>query len=306
MSINVILLSRRPDLYASKRIIEAADKYPKINLINIDPARVICQINVDQSLSISIPGFSNINLMKTVVIPRISSICPEHSIFVLQHLEACGCISIASSESIWIARNKYLTLLKILKNNGNKQFEKIVPASILLKYDSDIESEVKRLGGYPVILKYIRGTSGAGVILAPDQSSIKANLAALNQLHYDLMIQKYYPEAKEHDIRLIVLGDRVIASMKRKPTKHEFRANFHQGASLEYYQPSSYEKSLALSLAQQFDFKFCGVDLIGTRDGIKVLEINSSPGFEGIEQVNETTIAEQLLGYIESEIKEVR
>lgn len=299
MVYNILLLSRRPDLYATKRIYQAAERYDYLKLTVVDPAQFVASINVGSRFAAATSSLAvDTNLNNTAVIPRISSICPEYAIFVLSQLEACGAESIASSDFIWIARNKFLTLKYLLQHCSNIVDPSFVPPSTLLRFDANIDAEVEKLGGYPVVIKFLRGTAGAGVILARDSNTIRANLVALNQLNYDLMLQKYYPEAREHDVRLVVIGPKIVAAVKRVAVAGEFRSNYHQGGKLVAYTPTNEEIELALALAKQFRFEFCAIDLIGTNAGLKLLEINSSPGFEGLESIGVNQIPELLLEFL--------
>lgn len=296
---NFILLSRRVDLYATKRFVQAAEKFTNVKLTVVDPALVVSFLNVAGHSPFGVAcNNCNIDLKHAAVVPRISSVCPEYSIFALSQLEACGAFSLAKSSSIWISRNKFLTLQFLLQHHSDTIPASCIPPTVLLRSQAEVEEAVNKLGGYPVVLKYLRGTAGAGIILAHDYTTIKANLVALNQLNYDLILQKFYPEAREHDVRLIVLGQTVVAAVKRFATQNDFRSNYHQGSKQILYTPTVEEETLALNLARIFNFEFCAIDMIKSNEGLKFLEINSSPGFEGLEAISKIELPEKIIEYI--------
>ena len=164
---------------------------------------------------------------------------------------------------------------------------------------NDIDSLIQQVGGAPLIIKLLEGTQGMGVILADTYQSAKSIIEAFQGLNIDVLVQEFIPEADGEDLRCLVIGDKVVATMKRISNPGEFRANLHRGGKAENVKLTAEERNMAIKSAKVMGLKLAGVDLIRSHQGPLVLEVNSSPGLEGIETVTGIDISDKIIECLE-------
>jgi ribosomal protein S6--L-glutamate ligase len=224
-----------------------------------------------------------------VVINRLSSLACEYSVQVLAGFERSGALTINPARPTSEYRHKF-SALAALESAGLP-----VPQTRLIRSGQDINRAVVELGGPPVVLKFARGTQGLGVIWAESFDAVSSIAESLNLIQYDVMIQRYYAGARDLDLRVLVLGGEPIAAVRRMAGEDGFRSNFHRGGSLHRFKLTGELAELAIRASNAIGLNFAGVDIIMGEDGPLVLEVNLSPGFEGLDNAYNSDIARQVV-----------
>jgi ribosomal protein S6--L-glutamate ligase len=288
------ILSRDETLYSTQRLLEAAQEKGHETAV-IDYLRCSLDINSKEPRIIYkeevLEGFE-------AIIPRIGTKHTEYGTAVIRQFESMSVFSVASSMAIQKSRDK-LQCLQLLNRKGIQ-----IPRSSTCGSDKDIEQAIEIVGGCPLIGKIPEGTQGTGVMLLESKSAAKSIAQTLQTQRITLIAQEFLREAEGADIRCLVVGKKVVAAMKRQGTDGEFRSNLHQGGVGEPIKLSAEERKTAIKAAQTVGLKVAGVDLIRTQEGSYVIEINSSPGLEGIETVSQINVASKIISYIESQTKD--
>ena len=174
-----------------------------------------------------------------------------------------------------------------------------MPKTVFTNYSRDVEQVIEHVGGTPVIIKLLEGTQGLGVVLAENKNAAESVLEAFNGLQARVIVQEYIEEAKGADLRAFIVDNQVIGAMKRQGKEGEFRSNLHRGGSAGYIKLTENEIRAALKAARALKLPVCGVDMLESSRGPLVLEVNSTPGLEGIEAATEKNIAKAIITYIE-------
>jgi ribosomal protein S6--L-glutamate ligase len=282
------ILSRQPDSYSMQRFTAAAQQRG-IPLLLLDPHNLYLWLSGGQA-DVS-GGAQRINPRRLAVVPRLGSTATEYSIAALDMLERAGAGVVNTTASLMRMRNKFTALAQLACAGI------AVPDSAMLRAPSDIAPAVERLGGYPLVLKFIRGSQGVGVVFAPDESVVTSVLEALNILQYDVLLQRFYARAAQTDLRVFVLGGEARWAVRRTSTNGRFRSNFHRGGRAQAVVLDAKAEALARHAAGVFELGMAGVDLIEGPAGWLVMEVNSSPGFETLEQVLNVDVAGAVLEY---------
>ena len=230
-----------------------------------------------------------------VVIPRIAATWTFYGAAVVRQFELMGALSANSSASISRSRDK-LRALQLIGNSGVE-----MPITGYVHLSRDIESVLKSVGQPPYVIKLLEGTQGRGVVLTETMEAAISAIETMKKIDANILIQEFISESRGEDIRAIVVGDKVVASMKRKAKPGEFRSNVHLGGSVENYDLNEQEKESAIKAAKVLGLSVAGVDLIQSNRGPLVLEVNSSPGLEGIEKASGIDVAEKIIEYLEDE-----
>ena len=284
----LLLLSRNADAHGVRRLQEAGQKH---GCELVDPHAI--RLGVDEGkLTAWVDSIGKLELQNTIVIPRIGSTSTEYSLAVLEHLEAGGASVLNPAAGVSLLRSKF-NMLGYLAAAGIP-----VPDSILLRAPADIEAAARSLGGWPVVLKFIRGSQGLGVAIAQDESVAASVIEALNFAQYDVLLQRYYPQAASSDIRVLVLGGKARWGMRRLAADGRFRSNIHRGGKAERIDLEGEHADYALlaeRAASVFRLGLAGVDMFEGEDGPAVLEVNSSPGFEKPEELYGAVIADAIV-----------
>ena len=308
----ILILSRDKNYYSTKRLVAEAQKL-RHKAVVVNPLQ--CDISLGSTLgvypapipkdrcgtprstlharSLSRPGRdSTLDLASfDLIIPRIGIIGIDYALLVAHQLEFMGKVMLNSARSLSYAKNKFLSL-QILCRSGIP-----VPETLMTRSPATIKEAIKRLGGLPVVLKLFRGSQGKGVMLGENIASVDSILTAVWAIGFDIILQKYLKETRGEDIRILVLGNEVIATMKRTPAKGDFRSNIHQGGSVKKVVITAEEKQMALTACRALGLKLAGIDIMRTRKGPLVLEVNASPGFEGMEKITGINIARKIVEY---------
>ena len=281
------ILSQKRSLYSTKRLVEEC-KVRDIEPLVLNPLR--CDVLIS---SRERTLFYNKNRLPhiDVVIPRIGSSITQYGLSVLRHFTESGVPSVAGWESIAAARDKFHSL-QVLSAGGI-----CVPATIMVRNPANISKAIDRVGGVPVVAKLIRGTQGIGVIILESKQSAASALDAFWQMGRHILIQEYIIESRGIDIRTIVVDGRVVASCRRYAKMGEFRSNIHQGAVGEPIDLPPEQQEIAVRAANILRIGAAGIDMVESVKGTMLLEVNASPGFEGIEKITGINVAGAIVDY---------
>jgi ribosomal protein S6--L-glutamate ligase len=289
---NIAILSRGETLYSTKSLFKAgAARGHSIEVL--DPS--YCSLSIENGKPIIYYQGEKVDYLNAII-PRIGSSNTYYGSNVVRHFEAMGILSVASSEGILSSRDKWTCFQILVKNNIP------VPRTLYASYFG-FEEQLETFGDKPIIIKLLEGTHGEGVILTESRRNALATIETLNAAGAKFLLQEYIEESKGADIRAIVVDGVVVASMKRQCKEGDFRSNLHRGGSSEKIELSSSEENLAIKSAKALGLGFCGVDILQSKDGPLVLEINSTPGLEGIETTSGRNISKSVIGYIERQGK---
>lgn len=289
---NIKILSRNPNLYSTKRLVEAAQKR-KHNVEVIDHLK--CDLVIEKRKpSIIYKGES---LAETdAIIPRIGASVTFYGTAVVRQFEMMGAFTTVDSEALVRSRDK-LRSLQVLSR------AKIgLPKTVFTNYSRDVESVISQVGGTPLVIKLLEGTQGLGVVLAETKNAAKSVIEAFNGLKARVIVQEFIKEAKGADIRAFVVDGHVVGAMKRQGKEGEFRSNLHQGGSAEVIELTDEEEIAAIRAAKAMKLGVAGVDMIQSVRGPLILEVNSSPGLEGIEKATGKDIAKTIIRYLEKHV----
>ncbi len=288
----IYILSRNKNLYSTKRLVEEVEAmgwvcrvldYLKCTLDIVKGKRVI--------------NYNGKTLDKPdAIIPRIGASRTFFGNAVIRQFESMGVFSTTSSLSLSRSRDK-LRSIQILSRNVD------IPKTVFASNKSKAEDVINLAGGTPLIMKVLEGTQGKGVVLVDSKMSAKSVLDAFNGLEVNILVQEFIKEADGEDIRVFVVDGKVVGAMKRKAKDKEFRSNLHQGGTSIPHKVKRNEKSVAIQSALAMGLGICGVDIINSARGPLVLEVNSSPGLEGIEKTTGFNIAGEIMSYIDKHLK---
>jgi len=210
---------------------------------------------------------------------------------VVRHLEAMGVPLLNNASAIARSRDK-LAALQQLASAGVR-----IPRTVLARGGGDVRDLVAQVGGLPAILKLIQGTQGVGVMIAHSAAEVESILGTLWDLGQEILLQEFVAESRGRDIRALVVGDRVVGAMRREAPRGEFRSNLHRGGFGSSVQLAADYAEAAVRAAQVIGLDVAGVDLLESNDGPKVVELNSSPGFEGLERATGLDIAAEIIAF---------
>ena len=283
------LLSRNASLYSTRRLVEAAEERGHTARV-IDTLR--CYMNItSHKPSIHYKGEDLEHF--DAVIPRIGASVTFYGAAVVRQFEMMGAYTLNESVAITRSRDK-LRSLQLLSRKGVG-----LPVTGFAHSPDDIPDLIRMVGGAPLVIKLLEGTQGIGVVLAETEKAAESVIQAFMGLKANIMVQEYIKEAGGADIRCFVIGDKVVAAMKRQAAPGEFRSNLHRGGQAELIKITPEERSTAIRAAKAMGLRVCGVDLLRSNHGAVVMEVNSSPGLEGIELATGKDVAGQIIDYIE-------
>lgn len=286
------ILSRNSSLYSTRRLLEAAKKR-KHDVEVIDPLK--CDIVIEKRRpNIYYKG----GYIKEVdaVIPRIGASVTFYGTAVVRQFEMMGAFTTTESEALVRSRDK-LRSLQVLSR------AKIgLPKTVFTNYSRDVSGVIKQVGGTPLVIKLLEGTQGVGVVLAETKNAAESVIEAFNGLQARVIVQEFIKEAKGADIRAFVVDGHVVGAMKRQGKEGEFRSNLHRGGSAEIAELSDEEEIAAVKATKAMGLGVAGVDLLQSSRGPLILEVNSSPGLEGIEKATGRDIAKSIIRYIEKSV----
>lgn len=287
------VLSRNRKLYSTSRLVEAAKKRGH-DVVVIDPLR--CYMNI-ASFKPSIHYDGRALEPIDAVIPRIGASITFYGTAVVRQFEMMGVFSLNESVAISRSRDK-LRSLQLLSRKGIG-----LPVTGFAHSPADTEDLLDVVGGAPVVVKLLEGTQGRGVVLAETRKAAESVVEAFRGLKASVLVQEFIAEAGGADIRCLVIGERVVASMQRQAAEGEFRSNLHRGGSAQLVKITPEERSTAVRAARIMGLNVAGVDILRSNHGAVVMEVNSSPGLEGIEKATGKDVAAQIIDYIEKNAK---
>ncbi len=289
----IAILSRNPELYSTRRLKEAGEQRGHIVDV-IDTLH--CYMDITQNRPAV--RFNGQELPEyDAVIPRIGASITFYGTAVVRQFEMMGTFCVNESVAISRSRDK-LRSLQLLSRKGIG-----LPRTGFASKPDKIKDLVKNVGGAPLVIKLLEGTQGIGVVLADTNKAAEAIIEAFMGLKANILVQEYIKEAGGADIRCFVVGNKVVAAMKRQGAEGEFRSNLHRGGSASVIKLSPAERQTALNAAKAMGLGVCGVDILQSNNGPVVMEVNSSPGLEGIEQATQLDVAGLIYQHIEANAK---
>jgi ribosomal protein S6--L-glutamate ligase len=293
---NIVILSRRPDLYSTRRLIESGEsKGHSMRVID----HLKCDMTIQQGkLEMYYKGEPIENV--DAIIPRIGASVTFYGTAVVRQFEMMDVFSANRSISIVRSRDK-LRSLQILAAAGLG-----LPKTAFTNYSKEDKQIVHQMGGAPLIIKLLEGTQGLGVVLAETQKAAKSVIEAFHGLKARIIVQEFIKEAKAADIRAFVVNGEVVGSIRRQGKEGEFRSNIHRGGFAEVVKLKRNEKAAAIKAADAMGLSIAGVDMLQSNRGPLILEVNSSPGLEGIEKATQIDIAGKIIQYIEENYQKRR
>ncbi|MDA0329656.1 MAG: 30S ribosomal protein S6--L-glutamate ligase [Gemmatimonadetes bacterium] len=283
------ILSRKASLYSTSRLREAAEKRGhEVEVINF----LRCSMGLEgKKGSIQYRGAS---LELDAIIPRIGASVTFYGTAVVRQFETMGVYTLASAVGIGRSRDK-LWSHQILAREGLG-----LPVTAFARSVKDTNSVIAMVGGPPLIIKLLEGTQGSGVVLAETKKAAESVIDAFRQLDANILVQEFVKEAGGSDVRCIVVGGRVVAAMIRHAAPGDFRSNLHRGGTAEATKLTTHERRTAVRAAKALGLNVAGVDLLRSDRGPLVLEVNSSPGLEGIEGATGVDVADEIIEFVEN------
>lgn len=286
----IAVLSRNPKLYSTRRLLEAIEQKGHEGVI-IDHLK--CDILVEESgPSIYYQGEKLVDV--DAIIPRIGASVTFYGTAVVRQFEMMKVFSAVSSLAITRSRDK-LRSLQILSRSGIG-----MPKTAFTNFSKEKNNTLEHVGSAPIVIKLLEGTQGLGVVLAESKKAAKSVVEAFEGLKARVILQEYIEESGGADIRAFVVNGEVVGAMKRQGKEGEFRSNLHRGGSANIIKLKRAEKTAALKAAEAMGLKIAGVDMLQSKRGPLVLEVNSSPGLEGIEKATGIDIAAKIIEYVEA------
>lgn len=290
----IAMLARNPDLYSHRRLKEAAEaRGHELDIINT----LRCYMNIASRRpevyynGEKLPHYD-------AVIPRIGASVTFYGLAVLRQFEMMGVYPLNESVAIGRSRDK-LRSMQLLARDGIG-----LPVTTFAHDPKQTEEVLKLAGGAPLVIKLLEGTQGIGVVLADTDRSAKSVVEAFRGADVNILVQEFIKEAGGADIRALVVGGRVIAAMQRTGAEGEFRSNLHRGGKAQTVKISPEERSTAIRAAKTMGLAVCGVDMLRANHGPVVMEVNSSPGLEGVEKATGIDIAGKIIEHLEKNAKQ--
>lgn len=290
--LKIALLSRGPRLYSTRRLREAA-------LARGHSVRVLDTLRFGLFLESESPDLTyrgNSLPLYDAVIPRIGNSVTFFGTAVVRQFEQMGVFCLNTADSIMASRDKLASMQALSRHEIG------IAQTAFVRGQQDVLKAIHAMGGAPVVIKLLSGTQGIGVILAESNKVAEAIIETLSSVQQNVLVQKFVSESKGRDIRAFVVGDRVIAAMRRTAAGQEFRSNVHRGGSTtQVTLDESYERT-AVRAAQILGLHVAGVDMLEGKDGPVIMEVNSSPGLEGIEGATGIDIAGEIIRHLEEQV----
>jgi len=287
------LLASNPELYSNQRLMEAADERGhEITFLNIKQ----CYMKLDaEEPEVHSRGGRVLNDLDAVI-TRIRPSVTFYGCALARQFESMGVLTINGSDAIAQSRDKLFSLQKLLKGGLN------IPTSGFANSPIDTDDLIGMVGGAPLIVKLLEGTQGRGVVLAETRKAAESVINAFKSLRANLLVQEFIKEAEGKDLRCFVIDGKVVATIEREAAPGEFRANLHRGGTARAVKITPEERKIAVKAAKVLGLKVAGVDIIRSKNGPLLLEVNSSPGLEGVENATGKDIAGQIIRSLERQL----
>ncbi|WP_350335082.1 30S ribosomal protein S6--L-glutamate ligase [Coralliovum pocilloporae] len=285
----IAMLARNPNLYTHKRLKEAAEERGhELDIINT----LRCYMNIASRRPEIYYNGEKLPLYDAVI-PRIGASVTYYGLAVVRQFEMMGVFPLNESVAIGRSRDK-LRSMQLLARDGLG-----LPVTTFAHDPKQTEEVIKLAGGAPMVIKLLEGTQGIGVVLADTDRSAKSVVEAFRGAGVNILVQEFIKEAGGTDIRVLVVGGKVVAAMQRRGAEGEFRSNLHRGGSARPIKISPEERSTAVRAAKAMGLNVCGVDLLRSNHGPVIMEVNSSPGLEGVEKATGIDIAGMVIDFLE-------
>lgn len=282
-------MCRRPELYSHRRLMEAGTARGH-DMVHVNHMR--CSIDIASARPLLHYDGATLEDV-AAVIPRVGVSATFFGTAVLRQFEMMG--TYVLNESVAVARSRdKLRSLQLLSRKGIG-----LPPTVFAHHSSDPGELLALVGGPPVVIKLLEGTQGRGVVLGETRKAAESLIEAFSGLRAEFLVQRFIGEARGEDIRCIVLGERVVAAMRRRGAEGDFRSNLHRGGIAEKVRITPAERAAAVDAARAMGLNFCGVDLLRAAGGPLVMEVNSSPGIEGVERASGIDVATLVIAYLE-------
>ena len=286
----IAILSRNPSLYSTRRLVEAAEERGhKVRVLD----HLKCDIIIEQNNPLIYYKGEKITNVDAII-PRIGASVTFYGSAVVRQFEMMNVFTTTNSQAIVRSRDK-LRSLQLLARAGVG-----LPKTAFTNYSKEEKNLVEVVGGAPLVIKLLEGTQGLGVVLAETRKAAQSVIEAFHNLKARVIVQEFIKEAKAADIRAFVVNGEVVGAMKRQGKEGEFRSNLHRGGSASVVKLSRTEKSAALKATEAMGLTIAGVDMLQSSRGPLILEVNSSPGLEGIEKATDVDVAARIIEYIET------
>ena len=286
----IAVLSQDPQLYSTARLVEAGEsRGHQVDVIDT----LHCYMDITRSRPMvryngaALPYYD-------AVIPRIGASITFYGTAIVRQFEMMGTFCVNESVAISRSRDKLRSLQLLSRKDVG------LPRTGFANKPDDIKDLIKNVGGAPLVIKLLEGTQGIGVVLADTDKAAESIIEAFMGMKANILVQEFVKEAQGADIRCFVIGNRVVAAMKRQGAEGEFRSNLHRGGSAQAIKLTKEERATAVNAAKIMGLNMCGVDILQSAHGPVVMEVNSSPGLEGIESVSEKDIASLIVEFIEN------
>lgn len=281
------ILSRQRSLYSTTRLVEAATALGASPIV-MDTLRCTMVVGLGGSRllyrGVTVEGLS-------VAIPRIGTSITNYGMQVVNHLATMGVPVVNQAHAIARSRDK-VRCLQLLSAGGVR-----IPRTVMAHDTTHIVRLVEAVGGLPCIIKLLRGTQGVGVMLATTMNEARTIVDTFTSLGQDICLQEFVAESSGRDVRALVVGERVVGAMRRQARAGEFRSNLHRGGEGSPVELDATFRDTAVKAAKTVGLEICGVDMLEGRDGPCVMELNSSPGFEGLERATKQDVATEMVRY---------
>ena len=282
------ILSRGPKLYSTSRLIEAAkERGHDVRVVNY----LRCFMNITSHRPQVISGGQALHF--DAIIPRIGASHTFYGCAVVRQFEMMGVLALNGSTSITRSRDK-LRCLQILARDGVG-----LPVTGFAHSPKDVDGVIDTVGGAPLVVKLLEGTQGVGVVLAETRKAAESVIGAFRQLDANILVQEFIGEARGADIRAFVVGNKVVAAMMRQAPEGEFRSNLHRGGSAQKVRLTPEERAVATRATKLMGLSVAGVDMLRSNHGPVVMEVNASPGLEGIEAATGRDVAGAIIEFAE-------
>lgn len=286
---NIAILSTGPKLYSTKRLKEAGEKRGhKVEIID----HMKCVLYIEKQNPVVLYQGRRLDYFDAII-PRIGASVTFYGAAVVRQFEMMKVFTAVESQALIRSRDK-LRCLQILSRAGLG-----LPKTIFMDYSKDTEGVVESVGGAPVVIKLLEGTQGLGVVLAENKKAAQSVIEAFHGLKTRIIVQEFIKESKGADVRAFIVDGEVVGAMRRQAKEGEFRSNLHRGGTATVVKLSRAEKHAAITAAKKMGLGVAGVDMLPSKRGPLILEVNSSPGLEGIEGATKVDIAGRIVQYLE-------
>ncbi len=291
--LKIAILSRGPRLYSTKRLKEAAiARGHKVKVLDTLKFGIYLRQG-EPDLTFRGKPLS----LYDAVVPRIGSSITFYGAAVVRQFEQMGAFCLNTADSIMASRDKLASMQALSRHDVG------IAETAFVRDQSDILGAINEMGGAPVIIKLLSGTQGVGVILAESNKVAEAIIETLSSVKQNVLVQKFVSESKGRDIRAFVVGDKVVAAMRRSAVGQEFRSNVHRGGTTQAVELDEEYERTAIRAARILNLKVAGVDMLEGKDGPVIMEVNSSPGLEGIEGATGVDVAGEIIKFLENQIR---